>query len=192
MFTLECTEPESFYFAQLFPSSADQATLIVRKATNDADLHDSTRYFGEALSTLSDGFVIIRNADHLPVADTNRVFEEITGFNEGEVLQKSIRLLEAGESQLESWMKFYQDLRQGNPSRLKLRAYHKDGSLILLDLSFSPLRNQNEAITHYLGVIRDITESVYAQAELNRQQKLDQSVGESSKKSSAVIDLILH
>ncbi|MNI84732.1 Blue-light photoreceptor [compost metagenome] len=44
-----------------------------------------------------------------------------------------------------------------------LRNYRKDGSLFWNELSISPIRNEADQLTYYIGIQRDVTAQVFAE-----------------------------
>ena len=59
-------------------------------------------------------------------------------------------------------------LIEDRPCREILRNYKKDGTLFYNELSITPMHDDQENITYYLGVQKDVTERVEAIAELER------------------------
>ena len=61
-----------------------------------------------------------------------------------------------------------------------LRNYRKDGSLFWNELSITPVHNEADQLTYYIGIQRDVTAQIFAEervreleaevAELRRQQ----------------------
>ncbi len=56
----------------------------------------------------------------------------------------------------------------GRPCRTVLRNYRKDGTLFWNELSITPVHDDDDNLTYYIGVQKDVTERVEAQQELAR------------------------
>jgi PAS domain S-box-containing protein len=52
-----------------------------------------------------------------------------------------------------------------------LRNYRKDGSLFWNELSITPVFNDDDQLTYYIGIQKDITDRVEAEARAERAEK---------------------
>ncbi len=49
---------------------------------------------------------------------------------------------------------------------MRLRNYHKDGSLFWNELSITPILNEEDGITYYIGVQKDVSREVEIEQQL--------------------------
>lgn len=62
---------------------------------------------------------------------------------------------------------------EGRPTRQVVRNYRKDGSLFWNELSITPVFNEADQLTYFIGIQKDVTEQVEA---LERVEALKQEV----------------
>ena len=126
-----------------------------------------------ALEAVGNGIVIV-DAQHpeLPILYTNKAFTQITGYESHEVLGKNCRFLQKGDSNQPEIAFMSKAIGHGTPCRALVRNYRKDGTLFWNDLSITPLYDNGQKLTHFIGVLNDVTEiqeakkklEIYAQA----------------------------
>ncbi|MDP3701935.1 MAG: EAL domain-containing protein [Hylemonella sp.] len=119
-----------------------------------------------ALQAISQG-VILTTSDYLIVA-TNAAFVEITGYSEAEVLGRNCRFLQGPDTDPETIQSIRAALRQRQGFHGEILNYRKDGSPFWNALTITPVLDQQKGLTHFVGVTRDITESVNARLALER------------------------
>ncbi|MHB8421454.1 MAG: sensor domain-containing phosphodiesterase [Leptospirales bacterium] len=98
-----------------------------------------------------------------PLIYINDCFTKLTGYSSEEMLGKNCRLLQGGDRDQEVIGKIRTALENGQTGRFVLRNYRKDGSLFLNELSIFPVHDQDQTITHFLGIQNDITDTVALQ-----------------------------
>ncbi|MEK9766706.1 MAG: PAS domain-containing protein, partial [Thalassolituus sp.] len=55
-------------------------------------------------------------------------------------------------------------INEGRSARVVLRNYHKDGTMFWNELSLSPVHNEQDQLTYYIGIQKDVTAQVEAEA----------------------------
>src|SRR5690554_5464962 len=110
----------------------------------------------------SNGMVVAdAQADDMPLVYVNPTFERITGYTAAEVLGRNCRFLQGDppdDSNTLALETIHRGLANGEEVSVMLRNYRKDGTPFWNDLYLSPIRNQRNEITHYVGVQNDISE----------------------------------
>jgi diguanylate cyclase (GGDEF)-like protein/PAS domain S-box-containing protein len=92
-----------------------------------------------------------------PVMYVNAAFEQMTGFAAGEVEGQSLRMLQGTDRDQDGIRKMREALSKGEPCRVLLRNYRKNGELLWNELALQPMRDESGAVTHYVGFYRDAT-----------------------------------
>jgi chemotaxis family two-component system sensor kinase Cph1 len=138
---------------------------LVRRAADEETLRLSERVIG----TVSNGVAISDAAlPDNPIVYVNPAFEQISGYSADEIIGRNARFLHCHDSEQPSLNILRDAIRNGGSANVVLRNYRKDGSLYWNDLSVSAVRDGAGAITHFVGVQRDVTERITFKAELRK------------------------
>lgn len=113
----------------------------------------------------NDGIVVAEQEGHDSILIyTNPAFERLTGYSADDILYQDCRFLQGQEHEQEGVASIREAIRQGQPCRQVLRNYRKDGSLFWNELSITPVRNEADHLTYYIGIQRDVSAQVNAEA----------------------------
>lgn len=125
-----------------------------------------------AIDAANDGIVIAEQegSDNILIY-VNRAFEQLTGYSADEILYRDCRFLQGNDTEQEGIRQIRMALDAGQPCRVVLRNYRKDGSLFWNELSITPVFNEADQLTYYIGIQKDITERVAAQERAERAEK---------------------
>ncbi|MDI4637995.1 MULTISPECIES: PAS domain S-box protein [Halomonadaceae] len=116
-----------------------------------------------------DGIVVAeREGEEHILIYVNQGFERLTGYSTDEILYRDCRFLQNDDRDQPGLARIRDALIEDRPCREILRNYKKDGTLFYNELSITPMHDDQENITYYLGVQKDVTERVEAIAELER------------------------
>ncbi|AYF90231.1 PAS domain-containing protein [Pseudomonas sp. JS3066] len=92
----------------------------------------------------------------------NAAFERLTGYSRDEILYQDCRFLQGKDRNQLGLAAIRQAIRNGQPSRQILRNYRKDGSPFWNELSITPVLNESDQLTYFIGIQKDVTEQVEA------------------------------
>ncbi|HEX5842173.1 MAG TPA: EAL domain-containing protein [Pseudomonas sp.] len=113
-----------------------------------------------------------------PIVYVNPAFERITGYPSEEVLGRNCRFLQGpkpvSQPALESIRRALQAKEEGGAVLLN---YRKDGSQFWNDLKVAPVINDRGKVSHFVGILHDITEAKRYQEELEHQANHDGLTG---------------
>ncbi len=101
----------------------------------------------------------------------NKGFERLTGYSTDEILYRDCRFLQNEDRDQPGLTAIRKALAEGRACREVLRNYRKDGTLFYNELSITPVFGEDDNLTYYIGVQKDVTERVEAQMELERLKK---------------------
>lgn len=112
----------------------------------------------KAVDASDDGIVISEQEgdDHILIY-VNKAFERLTGYRADEILYQDCRFLQGGDRDQDALASLRSAIQQGNSARVVLRNYRKDGSLFWNELSVSPVYNEDDQLTYYIGIQKDVT-----------------------------------
>jgi len=94
----------------------------------------------------------------------NPAFERLTGYSAEDILYQDCRFLQGDDHDQPGVDAIREAIRQGQPCRQVLRNYRKDGSLFWNQLSITPVFNEADQLTYYIGIQHDVTAEVEAGA----------------------------
>lgn len=117
-----------------------------------------------------------QQVDH-PIIHANPAFERMTGYTVAEVLGKNCRFLQGEDRDQPDLKKLRTLIREKSEGRVVLRNYHKNGDLFWNELYIAPVKDHNDRVTHFVGVLNDITEARNYQSELERRATHDLLTG---------------
>ena len=93
----------------------------------------------------------------------NPAFERLTGYTSEEILYQDCRFLQGEDHDQAGLATIREAIREGRPCRQVLRNYRKDGSLFWNELSITPVFNEADQLTYYIGIQRDVTAQIFAE-----------------------------
>jgi diguanylate cyclase (GGDEF)-like protein/PAS domain S-box-containing protein len=112
-----------------------------------------------------------------PIVYVNPAFERITGYGQEEVLGRNCRFLQGKDRDQVDLIGVRQALLTEQEGSAVLRNYRKDGSEFWNELTISPVVNDRGKVSHYVGILHDITEAKRYQQELEHQANHDGLTG---------------
>lgn len=105
----------------------------------------------------------------------NPAFERLTGYSVDDILYQDCRFLQAGDRQQPALRAIREAVREHRPCRQIIRNYRKDGTPFWNELSITPVVNEADQLTYYIGIQKDVTDEVEA---LERVRQLEAQVAE--------------
>ncbi len=139
-------------------------TLRNRTAQREAERLLSLRL--RAMEVSRNGILICQAATHLPIIYVNPAFEQITGYSREEVLGRDPALLQAGDTLQPAAQEMAIAMRERRPTTVLLRHYRKDGTLFWNQMHISPVTETDGRVSHFVGILHDVTEQKRYEAEL--------------------------
>lgn len=114
---------------------------------------------------------------HCPIVYVNPAFTRITGYGREEVMGRNAAFLQGDDREQPELEEIRTAIRQMRHGVALLRNYRKDGSLFWNELHIGPVRDESNEVTHFVGIINDVTERVRYQHELEHQANHDSLTG---------------
>lgn len=106
----------------------------------------------------------------------NPAFERVTGYTAAEVIGENPRILKSGEQGEAFYTEMWHTIAQGEVWSGKVVNRSKDGRLFTEEVTISPVRDENGAVTHFIAIKRDITDELERERMYQQSQKMD-SIG---------------
>ncbi len=122
-----------------------------------------------AFAQISEGVVI---TDPLgTIQYVNSAFTRITGYSAEEAVGQNPRLLKSGRQDPAYYQILWDTVLAGETWRGELINRRKDGSLYIDKMTITPVRNASGAITNFIAIKQDMTESRITEAPLDSSKK---------------------
>lgn len=116
--------------------------------------------------------IIITDTD-LKIEYANRKFFELSGYEPDEIYGHTPKILQSGHSGRGVYSELQSSLQKGQSWYGVFRNLRKDGSHYWVSNAIFPLVDQNGAITHYIGIGEDLTESRRTNEQFAQVQKME-------------------
>lgn len=122
----------------------------------------------KAVDASNDGIVIAEQEgnDNILIY-ANAAFEHLTGYCLDEILYQDCRFLQNDDRDQASLSEIKSAIKEGRPTRVVVRNYRKDGGLFWNELSITPIFNDKDQLTYFIGIQRDVSELVRLKEENN-------------------------
>jgi len=112
-----------------------------------------------------------------PIEYVNPAFERITGYAAAEAVGRDADFLLAHDTGQPALGEIRMALRDRREGHAVLRNYRKDGTPFWNDYTVAPVRNERGEVTHYVGVMNDVTEAKNYEEQLAHQANFDTLTG---------------
>lgn len=110
--------------------------------------------------------VVITNIEGC-IEYVNAAFTEVTGYSKAELIGQDPRILQSGATPTKTYQTLWEKLKKGKTWRGELLNKRKDGSTYVVWATITPVLDENNRITHFIGVEEDITERKADEEKLN-------------------------
>ncbi len=143
---------------------------------------EASRLSSSAVAASANG-IMISTADlgGARLTYVNPAFERITGYHADEVMGRDPELLLGEDREQMGAQDIAAAIREQRQGSAIMRNYRKDGSLFWNDLSIAPVRDDLGQVTHFVGIVNDITERKRYEEQLERQHNTDALTGLASR-----------
>ncbi len=124
-----------------------------------------------ALDESRDGVLLVdAQKAGFPIVLANRGFEQISGYTGADVLGKSFPLLAGDDIEQPELAALQQAMTGVDRAQFTLRNYRKNGALFWNELSLAPVVDENQSITHYILILRDVTARILLDQHMHQSQ----------------------
>ena len=111
-----------------------------------------------ALHAASNGLVITRCTDHdNPIEYVNPAFERISGYSASEVIGRDSRFMAAPGLDEEERNRLRKAIHARQQVNVVFRNLRRNGEVFWNDLTITPVADGTGKVTHFIGVINDVT-----------------------------------
>ncbi|MCF7202576.1 PAS domain-containing protein [Pseudomonas oligotrophica] len=92
----------------------------------------------------------------------NPAFERLTGYSVDDILYQDCRFLQDGDRDQPGLAAIREAVRNNRPCREVIRNYRKDGSVFWNELSITPVFNEADQLTYFIGIQKNVSAEMEA------------------------------
>ena len=177
--------PEQMTITPIFDQGViTHYVAIKRDITEEAKIRTHLKLIETAIQDIDQGILISDTSldeDGMEIQYVNTGFCRITGYAPQEVIGRRTRMLRGPRTDQALLGQLRDSLRAGRSFIGETVYYRKDGSAYDVELQFAPVRNDAGKVTHFIGMLSDI--SSRKQVEEALRQARDQALENSRLKS---------
>lgn len=165
--------------------------ISIQKDITQLHAEQSTgNLFAKAIDAAYDG-IFITNADGV-IEFANQGFEIITGYSPTEVIGSKPSVLKSGKHDNIFYKGLWRHLNEGLPFRAMVINRHKNGQQIHCQQTITPVKNAEGKITHFISIIKDMTDRVFEELKLREQASHDSLTGLLNRRAGEIeLDIAL-
>ena len=152
-------------------------------------IENELRIKDRAVSSTEDGILITSAQGDFPITYANPAIIKMTGYSEEELLGRNCRFLQNNDRDQAGLAVIKNALEKGESCSVKLRNYKKSGQLFWVRISISPVYDDSGALTHFVGIQRDISASKTAHIALKENEHKYQAFFEDSNDAILVLKI---
>jgi len=146
----------------------------IRDITARKRVEDALRLRDKAIQAATQGLVITDAAlPDNPLVYVSPGFERMTGYRSDEAVGRSCRFLQGKDTDPAAVAQVREAIQSGVACSVELLNYRKGGTKFWNELSISPVRGENGTLTHYVGVLADVTQRRQLEHQFRQAQKME-------------------
>ncbi len=158
------------------PLLDDQGRVIKWRGVDHNITHrkryeDELRLRNRAIEAASVGISIFdATSPGSPIIYVNSALCQMTGYHRDELIGRNLELFQGADTDPAAVEELATAIQQGEGCNVTLKNYRKDGTWFWNQLLISPVREEGDRLTHYIGIQSDVTEQRRAE---EQQRDLD-------------------
>ncbi len=162
---------------------------VVRNISQRKQVEEQLRLRERVIDASTLGVVIVdARLPDMPVVYVNPAFETITGYDAGEILGRNCRVLQGPDHDQAGLVTLRRAVEERRDCQVSLRNYRKDGSIFWNELSVTPILDEHDRLTHFVGLQNDVTERIEAERQLAASEAHLRGVLDATHDAIIVID----
>ena len=151
---------------------------IVRRALNEVEARAKQKILAEetilqamALKAAANA-IVITNPKGI-ILSVNPTFTALTGYSEQEAVGKTPRLVKSGKHDPAFYENLWRTILAGETWQGEFTNRRKDGSTYIGESTITPVRAEGGKITHFIGIMNDVTDRKQLEAQFIEAQKME-------------------
>ncbi|MGZ5049672.1 MAG: PAS domain S-box protein [Methylobacter sp.] len=142
-----------------------------------------------AIESSSNGIIITGLSDtDYGIIYANEAFSLITGYSVEEVVGQNCRIMQNGDQDQPGIIELRNALQNKRGGHAILRNYRKDKRMFWNEIFISPIHDRQGRITHYVGVLNDVTKRVEMEYALSQSEARMRAIFDNVSDGIIIID----
>ncbi|MFO7529132.1 MAG: EAL domain-containing protein [Marinobacter sp.] len=151
---------------------------IAQDITERVAAEENQRIFKRGLESSDNAVLVVDERDpDRPIVFANPAFTAMTGYDRDEVVGTPARQLAGIETDPDDLEQIRSATESGRPVTLTLKSYRKDGSPFWNQVSVAPVHNNQQIVTHFVAIMKDISVRKEEESQLAHQATHDALTG---------------
>ncbi len=127
-----------------------------------------------AMKAVSQGIIITDTSAHdFPIVYVSPGFEQTTGYSAREAMERNCEFLQGSETDPAAVAQVLAAIRDGKSCNVEMVNYRKDGTPFWNSFALSPVRDEAGRVTHFIGVVTDVTQRRKLEEQYRQAQKME-------------------
>lgn len=167
--------PVEICLGEVKGDSSLRYACIVRDLTDERAAQETSELYERALAS-SHNAVFITNGkmEHQPIVYINDAFQKFVNLPRWDILGESLALLRGKNADDPGVQELTLAVREQRNANVTIHRALEDGSIQIAEVSLSPVKSDQGTLTHFVGIVSDITARVRAEeAMAERRAQLD-------------------
>ncbi len=140
---------------------------IAKDVTQQLEYEERLNILQRSMESTTNGVMICdARKRSFPVTYVNPAFTEITGYSEEEIIGRNSKILQGKGTDLQTVRRIRNALKEQREIKTTILNYHKNGAAFWNELVITPIRDDNNEVTHFVGVQSDVTARISREKEL--------------------------
>lgn len=150
-----------YFENRVVPMSDHSLLTIVREVTEERTKDAILTIQNNALASAGNSIVIAdARQPNTPIIYWNAAFEKMTGYSQKEILGKNSQFLQNDDRDQKEMDIMKNAIDNGEACQVIVRNYRKNGTMFWNDVTITPVRNEENKLTHFINVQNDVTAKV--------------------------------
>ncbi|MGE0859472.1 MAG: PAS domain-containing protein [Gammaproteobacteria bacterium] len=156
------------------PATMGLALEGFRRERERRQQEEALRLLDRAMRALSQGICIVdAQAPDMPIIYVSPSFETMTGYGAAEFLGRNGRFLQGELTDADARRQLREAIVTHTERTVELINYRRDGTPFWNSVSVSPVRDEQQRVTHYVGVQTDVSARHALEQQLRQAQKME-------------------
>ena len=159
----------------------ESTARVLAETLEDVAIYELQATLGAGLRSAFDAVVLTDASKR--VLYVNQSFTLMTGYRNEEILERGLKILQGPHTSVQELASLDHALSQESSWEGKLLNYRRDGTEFWNHISIIPIRDTAGVLTHYLGLLRDVSREQQLFEQLDYESRHDRLTGLANRRA---------